>query len=495
MAKTIMVQGTTSSAGKSLLVTALCRIFYEDGYNTVPFKSQNMALNSFITDEGLEMGRAQVVQAEACCVKPKVAMNPILLKPTTDRKSQVIIEGRVFKNMDAAEYHNYKKKLKDIILKNFRKLSDSFDVIVLEGAGSPAEINLRENDIVNMGMAEMADSPVIIVADIDRGGVFASIVGTIFLLSDDEKRRVKGVVINKFRGDIKLLEPGLKQLEEIINIPVLGVIPYLDVIIEDEDSVTEKFKKKNAGKKIKVVVVRLPRISNFTDFDAFTLYDDVSLEYVVDKEELDDADLVIIPGTKNTIDDLVWLKESGIAEKIIELNKKNVSIAGVCGGYQMLGKSIEDAHGIESSLPQIDGLGIIDMTTIMEKEKITIQTDGELINTHGILQGMDGIKINGYEIHMGKSISSEKNEFIKNKKNNGSYLKDNVFGTYIHGIFDNAEFSKGLLNNIRESRGLESFNGNTDYQEFKMDQFKKLADEVRKALDMDKIYRILDIEE
>lgn len=491
MAKTIMIQGTTSSAGKSLLVTALCRIFYEDGCKTAPFKSQNMALNSFITDEALEMGRAQVVQAEACCVQPKTTMNPILLKPTTDKKSQVIIEGRVFKNMDAAEYHEYKKELKDIILRNFNKLSESFDVVVLEGAGSPAEINLRENDIVNMGMAEMADSPVIIVADIDRGGVFASLVGTIFLLSNEEKKRVKGVVINKFRGDIKLLEPGLKQLEEIIKIPVLGVIPYLDVKIEDEDSVTEKFKRKNENKKIKVAVIKLPRISNFTDFDAFTLYDDVSLQYAIDKDELNDADFIIIPGTKNTIDDLIWLKEKGLAERIIELHQKNIPIVGICGGYQMLGKSIEDPHGIESSVPQINGLDIIDMTTIMEKEKVTVQTEGELFNTCGILKNMDGIKIAGYEIHIGQSICVKKHEFIKSKKNNGSYLKDGVFGTYIHGIFDNAEFTKRFLNNIRTSRGLENFNGNVDYQQFKMTQYKKLANEVRKALDMDKIYRIL----
>ncbi len=492
MAKKIMIQGTTSSAGKSLLATGLCRIFYEDGNKVTPFKSQNMALNSFITDEGLEMGRAQVVQAEACCIKPKVAMNPILLKPTTDRKAQVIIEGKVHKNMNAVQYHNFKNQLKDIIKKNFKKLDDTYDIIVLEGAGSPAEINLRENDIVNMGMAEIADSPVIIIADIDRGGVFASVVGTIFLLNKNEKKRVKGIVINKFRGDIKLLEPGIKMLEDIIKIPVLGVIPYLDINIEEEDSVTEKFQKKSINKEIKIVVIKTPRISNFTDFDAFAQFNDISLEFAINKKDLNNADLIILPGTKNTIDDLLFLKHKGFDKKIIELHKKNIPIIGICGGYQMLGKSIEDPFHIESKLEKIEGLGLINMITVLEKEKITVQTRGKIINAHGILREMNDITIKGYEIHMGQSTNKKEYSFFENEKGKSGYLKDNIFGTYIHGIFDNDDFTQRFINNIRSQKGLNDNYIDVTYQEFKTNQYKKLADAVRKSLDMNIIYNILD---
>ena len=301
MAKVIMIQGTASNAGKSILVAGLCRIFKQDGYKVAPFKSQNMALNSFITEEGFEMGRAQVMQAEACKIKPKVEMNPILLKPTSDKGSQVIVNGKVYKDMSAKDYYKEKSKLKPEIMKAFNKLSKEYDIIVIEGAGSPAEINLKKDDLVNMGMAKMANSPVLIVGDIDRGGVFASLAGTMLLLDEDEKAMVKGTIINKFRGDVKILEPGLKMLEDIIKVPVVGVVPYLNVNIDEEDSLTDKFNNKSSGSLIDIAVIRLPRISNFTDFNPLEYINGVKVRYVASTKELKNPDLIIIPGTKNTI--------------------------------------------------------------------------------------------------------------------------------------------------------------------------------------------------
>ena len=325
MKKSIMFQGTASGVGKSLINTAFCRIFTEDGYNVAPFKSQNMALNSFITADGKEMGRAQVVQAEAANKKPDVRMNPILLKPTTDRKSQVIVMGKVKDNLDAVTYHKEKNSLREVVESTYTELLDENDIIVIEGAGSPAEINLRENDFVNMGMAKIAKSPVVIVGDIDRGGVFASLYGTIMLLTPEERAYVKGVIINKFRGDIEILKPGLDMLEELIGVPVLGVVPYTNLNIEDEDSLTDKFRiKEKKNKAISVNVIRLPHISNFTDFDIFETFDDVQLTYIDGLTSLDESDLIIIPGTKNTIEDLIFLRESGLEKQIIKAHKNNI---------------------------------------------------------------------------------------------------------------------------------------------------------------------------
>jgi adenosylcobyric acid synthase len=490
--KNIMVQGTCSSAGKSLLTAALCRIFLEDGYRVAPFKSQNMSLNSFVTSEGLEMGRAQVVQAEACKIAPEVCMNPVLLKPTSDRKAQVIVEGKVLENKNAADYHLFKPQLKAIILQNYQKLSHRFDVVVLEGAGSPAEINLRDNDVVNMGMAEMVDAPVILVADIDRGGVFASIVGTLFLLAEDEKQRVKGVVINKFRGDVELLRPGLLMLEEIIHIPVLGVIPWLDVHIEDEDSVTEKMQNVSKGSSIDIVVIKLPHLSNFTDFDVFAMFPEVNVRFITSPTEMGNPDIVIIPGSKNTTYDLLFLKERKLDIVIKEMQARGVFIIGICGGFQMLGTHVSDPHHVESANDSVTGLGLLNVSTIMEKNKTTTQISCNIVANEGILEGLAGMKITGYEIHMGVTTSDENAiSFTDVQDRCVALLKGNVLGTYIHGFFDNTEFTGALLNNHRKAKGIIRQQQLTSYAEYKEKQYEVLARQVRKHLDMEKIYKIL----
>ncbi len=490
--KNIMVQGTASSVGKSLITTALCRILYKDGYSVCPFKSQNMALNSFITEDGKEMGRAQVVQAEACGIKPEAFMNPILLKPTTDRKSQVILNGKALKNMTAREYHEFKPELKDELIKIYDTIIENYDVYVIEGAGSTAEINLKEGDIVNMGMAEIADSPVILVSDIDRGGVFASILGTLMLLEEHERERVKGIIINKFRGDVGILKPGIRQLEEIIKKPILGVVPYSDLDIEDEDSVTERFKEYKGDRDIRVSVIRINHMSNFTDLDALNVYDDVSVKYVTKAEELGNEDIIVIPGSKSTIDDLKEIKDKGIAEKIVRLAKKGTIIFGICGGYQMLGQKISDPHGIESSLPEIPGIGLLDMETVMESEKRTVQFEGEVVVDGGFLDGTKGMILKGYEIHQGITNGNEGNVFLKGDGCVNGAFKNNIIGTYIHGIFDNGDFTRRFLNNVRKSKGLDEIQDSINFQEFKEREFDKLAEIVKESLDMKKVYKILE---
>ena len=367
MAKSIMIQGTMSNAGKSLLCAGLCRIFRQDGYRVAPFKSQNMALNSFITADGGEMGRAQVVQAEAAGIPPDVRMNPILLKPTTDVGSQVIVNGKVLGNIRAKDYYKRKMEFVPDIMEAYRSLEEEFDVIVLEGAGSPAEINLKQDDIVNMGMAKMADAPVLLVGDIDRGGVFAQLYGTVALLEPDERARIKGTIVNKFRGDVSILEPGIKQLEDLCGVPVAGVVPYLHVDIDDEDSLTERFHTSSQRKLIDVAVIRLPRISNFTDFSPFERYENVSLRYVGKTEDLKDPDLILLPGTKSTIADLLWLRQNGLETAVLKAADAGTLIIGVCGGYQMLGKSVSDPQGAEAAgLTEVRGLGLLDMETVFE---------------------------------------------------------------------------------------------------------------------------------
>ena len=346
MAKAIMVQGTMSNAGKSLLAAGLCRIFKQDGYKVAPFKSQNMALNSFITEEGLEMGRAQVMQAEAAGIRPSVYMNPILLKPTTDVGSQVIVNGEVLGNMKARDYFAYKKQLVPQIMEAYHRLEEEYDIIVIEGAGSPAEINLKEEDIVNMGMAKMAKAPVLLVGDIDRGGVFAQLIGTVMLLEEEEKKMVKGLIINKFRGDKTILDPGVKMLEEKAGIPVVGVAPYLQIQVEDEDSLTERFDRKAAVGVIDIAVIRLPRISNFTDFNPFESMEGVSLRYVGSVSELKNPDLIILPGTKSTMADLARMRQNGLEAAVLKAAASGKLIFGICGGYQMLGESLSDPEGV-----------------------------------------------------------------------------------------------------------------------------------------------------
>ena len=491
--KNLMIQGTASSVGKSLITTALCRLTHKKGYKVCPFKSQNMALNSYITENGLEMGRAQVVQAEACGIKPEVYMNPILLKPTSDRKSQVILNGRVVENMGAIEYSVYKERLKKEILKNYDYIKNNYDVSIIEGAGSPVEINLTKGDIVNMGMAHMADAPVILVADIDRGGVFASVVGTMTLFTPEERSRVKGVIINKFRGDVKILKPGLKQLEEIIGVPVLGVVPYTKLNIEDEDGVTDKFKRQTMDKDIKISVIKLKHMSNFTDLDAFNLYEDVSVKYIDRVEDLGNEDMIVIPGSKSTIDDLKELKETGIAEKIVKLSKNGTIIFGICGGYQMLGGKIEDPDKLEGNIGEISGLGLLDLTTVMEKSKNTLQYHGQILLDQGLFKGLYGKTINGYEIHQGITNGKEKGIFLDGENYINGVIKNNIIGCYIHGIFDNTEFTRGFLNNIRSEKGLDGIDATISFEEFKEKEYDKLAKVVEESVDMEKLYKIIGI--
>lgn len=491
-----MIQGTASSVGKSLVCTAICRILAQDGYNVNPFKSQNMSLNSYITPEGHEMGRAQVMQAEACGKKPDSSMNPILLKPTSDRKSQVIIEGSVFADMDAVEYFNFKPRLKGRISEIYQRLEDISDIVVIEGAGSPAEINLNHEDFVNMGMAKIAKAPVLLVGDIDRGGVFASLAGTMLLLSEEERKLVKGVIINKFRGSLEILEPGLKQLEEIIKVPVLGVIPYFNMNIEDEDSVSEWLRtgaRKDAD--LDIAIVRLPYMSNHTDFNALRLHEDVSLRFAEIDSELGSPDIIILPGSKNTIHDMQALKEVGMDRKILKCHERGSIVFGICGGYQMLGKEILDNLKAESENEYSEGLGLLDTVTEFRRNKFTTLSRGR--------DNLFGAEIRGYEIHMGETLKSgggqplvsvcERGGKCLNAQDGMMNEDRTVFGTYIHGIFDSSAFTRSLLNHVRERKGMASLiNTVPDYWDYKDKQYDKLADIVRGSLDMDKLYGILE---
>lgn len=495
--KNIMLLGTGSNVGKSIITAGLCRIFYQDGYKVTPFKSQNMALNSFITKDGKEMGRAQVVQAEAANIEPEAFMNPILLKPTTDRKSQVIVNGKVYRNMDAREYFAYKHNLKKDIMSAYNHIRENFDICVLEGAGSPAEINLKEDDIVNTGMAEMADSPVVLVADIDRGGVFAAIYGTIMLLEESERNRIKGVIINKFRGDKTLLTPGIEMIEKLTNVPVLGVVPFVPLGIEEEDSLgIDKYNMKKEGK-IRISVIKLKHISNFTDIDALSHYNDVSLKYVTKSSDLGNEDIIIIPGSKNTVEDMKDIIEKEINTKIIRLAKEGTVVFGICGGFQMLGQKIMDPDGLESDLKEISGLDLLNMETVMERSKVTTQYKNKIKKASGLLTGAEGIEIKGYEIHQGYSypVSEEKNaiECIFDDEKLKGAVKDNIIGTYIHGIFDNSEFTNYFLNKVRKLKGLDNIEENFSFSEYKNREYDKLAQVLRENLDMEKIYEIMEV--
>lgn len=477
-ARPIMIQGTMSNAGKSLLCAALCRIFRQDGYSVAPFKSQNMALNSFITEEGLEMGRAQVVQAEAAGIKPSVLMNPVLLKPTTDVGSQVIVNGEVRANMSAVDYFRYKKQLVPEILKAYDKLASENDIIVIEGAGSPAEINLKEDDIVNMGFAKMVDSPVLLVGDIDRGGVFAQLYGTLALLEPEERVRVKATVINKFRGDVSILEPGLDALYKLVKIPCAGVIPYMHVDIDDEDSLSGRLSC-GGRKEIDIAVILLPRISNFTDFSPFERFSGVSLQYVRNVAELGSPDMIIIPGTKSTISDLKWMRQNGLEAEILKAASRKTPIFGICGGLQMLGRSISDPFNTEGG-GEIAGLGLLDINTVFSREKTRTQVEGSFAGMTGIFAGLDGIKYRGYEIHMGQS--SIHSAVLQN---------GNVYGSYIHGLFDEAGIAETIVGALYKKRGLAFDSENVfDPNAYREKQYDKLAHIVRSALDMKLIYSI-----
>lgn len=483
MALNIMLQGTMSNAGKSLLAAGLCRIFRQDGYTVAPFKSQNMALNSFVTADGGEMGRAQVVQAECAGIAPDVRMNPILLKPTTDSGSQVIVNGRVAGNMSAAEYYRRKSELLPAVMEAYESLSAQYDVIVIEGAGSPAEINLKRDDFVNMGLAKLVDAPVLLIGDIDRGGVFAQLYGTAALLEEDERAHLKGLIVNKFRGDRTILEPGLRMLEELCGVPVAGVVPYTHVDVDDEDSLSERFSRGGARGLLDIAVVRLPRISNFTDFSPFERFENVSLRYVGSVSELGAPDMIILPGTKSTIADLRWLRESGLEAAIAREAQRGALVFGVCGGYQMLGRRVSDPDGVESAgLSEIRGMGLLDIETVFRGEKVQRQTSGELSGVSGLLSGLNGLKYEGYEIHMGRS-----GEGLPALFGGG-----NVYGSYVHGVFDAPEVTEMILRALCAQRGVDfAALGSFDLAEYKNRQYDKLADAVRAGLDMDFVYRVL----
>lgn len=503
-AKVIMVMGTTSNAGKTLLTAGLCRVFRQDGYKVAPFKAQNMSLNSFITAEGLEMARGQVIQAEAAGILPSVRMNPVLLKPVNETGSQVIVNGQVIGNMSAYEYGQQKKDLIPLVAASYQALASEYDIIVIEGAGSPAEINLRQDDIANMGMAEIADAPVILVGDIDRGGVFASLYGTVTLLEPDEQARIKGTVINKFRGDPEILRPGLEMLEKLLDKPVLGVVPYLKLDLDDEDSLSDRFERSAQEGLAEIAVIRLPRIANFTDFNALSRIRSVNLRYVETAAELGRPDLIILPGTKNTMADLGWLRQNGLETAILRHAAAGGAVMGICGGFQMMGQLLEDPEGVEQG-GRMAGLGLLKTRTVFSKEKTRTQVEGRFENPQGIFAALQGVPLKGYEIHMGQTcFESETGQsrempacLTGGKDQTGQEIHEglacgNLCGTYIHGIFDHEASAAGLVNALLQAKGLEACAEAADWEAHKASQYDLLASALRDSLDMKRIYQILE---
>lgn len=508
-----MIQGTGSGAGKSLIVAGLCRIFRDMGIKVAPFKAQNMALNSFVTAEGGEIGRAQALQAEAAKIEPSVDMNPILLKASDEAGCQVIMNGRVHSNMTAQEYYSFTAKAWPTVAGAYERLSAKYDLIVIEGAGSPAEINLKDHEIVNMRVARHADAPVILVGDIDRGGVFASFYGTIGLL-DEEAGYIKAFIINKFRGDAAILEPGLSMILERTGRHVVGVVPYLgDLRLHEEDGIPLERLGRPGGPhhgcpEIKIVVVQLRYIANFTDFDPFVYEPDVELTYSLLKSEIESADLIIIPGSKNTVKDLLFLRENGMGESITRAVEKGVSLIGICGGYQMLGKRILDPFGMESSLGELAGFGLLDVETTIEETKTTSQVDAGINEAYTWRYGdteksafygitdPDSLPLRGYEIHMGRS-RGDIGLFRLRRLPCASELvldgsaKNNVWGTYIHGIFDNDRFRRGILDSIRIKKGLEPVSKTLDYSRLRDDALCRWAEILKKNLNMKFIEKLI----
>ena len=504
MANYIMMMGTSSHVGKSILATAFCRIFYQEGRKVVPFKAQNMALNSYVTKDGGEMGRAQVAQAEAAGLEPCVDMNPVLLKPTGNSCSQVVLMGKPIGNMSAREYHKgYSLKAFDAVKEALARLDKEYDTIVIEGAGSPAEVNLKANDIVNMRVAKLLHAPVLLIADIDRGGALASLVGTLELLDEDERELVKGLVINKFRGDVTLLQPAVDFLEKKTGKPVLGIVPHIEKMgIDDEDSVSleEKQAMPRTGD-LRIAVIRTPKISNFTDFDCLAGEEDVALYYVQDAASLGTPDLIMLPGSKNTTEDLLYLRESGLQKAIKELKAKGVPVIGICGGYQMLGEAIMDPLHMESDHDSVRGLGLLPMKTTFSDKKLTSQVTVDCPGLDFLGQCIRGMSLRGYEIHMGQT------EFAPDAKHplritqkagkecdrqEGLASEDGlVFGTYVHGIFDNDAFRRGILNALRQRKGLEPLANTHNTEAEKQRSYNRLAAVVRESLDMEKLREIM----
>ena len=504
MAKKIMFQGTSSNVGKSILCTALCRILYRMGYKTVPFKAQNMALNSYVTKWGDEIGRAQVAQAEAAGIDPIVQMNPVLLKPTGNQSSQVVLMGKPVGVYSAKEYHtHYSLTALDKVKESLAFLDENFEMIVIEGAGSPAEVNLKANDIVNMRIAKMTQAPVFLIADIDRGGAIASIVGTLELLEPEERDLIKGIVINKFRGDIKLLEPALTFIEEKTGKKVVGVIPAIENLdIDEEDSVALENKNNVGSKDIQIAVIQTPKISNFTDFDALNYEPDVSVRFIGSGDVIGTPDLIILPGSKNTLADLTYLKNSGLANEIKELAEKGTPVIGICGGNQMLGTAIYDPHHMEGDIEESEGLGLVNSTTTMKDQKTTHQVTFDVENLHFLNGTFSGSELVGYEIHMGDTtpladsvsrcftITSRSEEAVNVID---GFIDGNhqVMGTYIHGVFDNDEFRRFIINQLRERKGLQPLDVVFHYFDHKNAAYNRLADIVEEHLDMDYIMSTL----
>ncbi len=497
MSKAIMIQGTSSSAGKSLTVTGLCRIFRQDGFTVAPFKSQNMALNSFITKDGLEMGRAQVAQAEAAGTEPSALMNPLLLKPTGDACSQVILNGEVFGNIPAAEYYRRKPEFVAHIERAYKTLSEKYDIVVIEGAGSPAEINLAENDIVNMGIAKMTGAPVLLVGDIDRGGVFASLYGTLALLPPEDRARVRGCIINKFRGDLGILRPGLRQLENLTGVPVLGVVPMLKVYIDDEDSLSDRIDPGGFEKKLlDCAVVRLPHMSNFTDFSALDRHPAIGVRYVDHANRLGRPDLCVLPGSKNTQADLLWLRQSGFEALLKRLSAEGMLLAGICGGYQMLGESISDPYGVEGG-GEMRGMELLPIRTVFERGKVRARVKGKVAPLKGYFSFLSGCAFEGYEIHMGTSTMTGDAEALAEVTGLAGDTLDGaaagrVLGSYVHGIFDSGELGDRLAWKLLSERGLSLADSTRlDQTAYKERQYNLLAEALREALDLRRIYEIM----
>lgn len=487
----IMLGGTGSDVGKSMLAAGICRLLRQDGFNPAPFKAQNMALNSYVTVDGLEIGRAQAVQAEAAGVECTAEMNPVLLKPTGDMTSQVVLMGKPLGNRSAAEYFRKegKAELRKMVNDAFDRLADQYSPIVMEGAGSITELNLRATDIVNMPMAAHADAAVILVADIDRGGVFASAYGSIMLQNPEDRKRIKGIIINKFRGDINLFKDGRKMLEEICGVPVLGVVPYTrDIHIEEEDSVSllKKNTRHTEENLINVAALAIPHLSNFTDFDTLARDPRVHLYFTDEPRELNFADVVILPGSKNTIADLEHIRQRGCVEAIHNCIARNSLVIGICGGYQMLGQSIADPEGVEGECRLTEGIGLLPVRTSLTKEKITRRTIFRMLES--------GEKGTGYEVHMGET-TLENNAIpltlTDRGDEEGCIVAGTAIGTYIHGFFDNTEIIDYILRPFAERRGLPIKSGIKSYSVYKEEQYDALADLLRKSLNVPLLHSII----
>jgi adenosylcobyric acid synthase len=499
-AKTLMIQGTGSGVGKSILTAAICRYFFKSGYKVAPFKAQNMALNSYVTKNGDEMGRAQVFQAEACGISPDVLMNPILLKPSGDNNSQVILMGKPSESRNAKNYYALHEKHKEIVLSALQKLREEYDLVIIEGAGSPAEINLKKWDLVNMFIAKQSDTPVIIVGDIDRGGVFAWMKGTYDLLTQSEKNRVQGFIINKFRGDVDLLLPGVKQFEEMVSKPVLGIIPYSkNLVVDEEDSIPKwsYYAEPDAEGVLDIAVIWTPRISNFTDLSPLAYDPSISVRYINHPSQLGSPDLIILPGSKNTIDDLIYLKQQGMEKAILSSHKKGSLVMGICGGFQMLGNIIRDPQNLEGKNNESTGLGLFDLETTFESEKLTRQVELTTVESP-IFKG--GLTCHGYEIHMGRTtfkipyrslFTSPEDE---NPMNFGIINQEGtVLGTYLHGFLDNNLFRQELLSYIRAQRNVNQPSKPFDFTQFRQNELDRLSDLLTDSVNMEKVSKIIGI--